>query len=338
MEWVYINPEEDNEPTVFEGDGLRVVTRDGRDLETVSTVSDEPEVFGDEVVDDELLTPEEAFSKLARQLRNDADMKVKTARRAGGHVVVGESRAARIDRIRRELDALTKEATGDADMNLFKSLRAQLNALEVFKPSVGGDKQVIVEEPSDSGGGGGGGEGKTVVKVYDAGVGRILALERRVAALERVVGPSLHVDAEGASVTALVLAVREKLALLDEGAGERLRRDADAVASALRGVAASETVKAGVVMAKMSEWENVAASLPAVVERLRSLKRIHDEAGGFVAALRNLSLQYQELKNAAKDNRAVLDAATQNMTANLNTMANNVALLEKRLDRIQKRN
>ncbi len=327
MEWVYIDPNAEDEPTVFEGEGLRVVTRDARDLETASAVSEEPEVFGDEVPDDEVLSPEEAFSRLAQQLHHDVDMKVRMARREGA-VLVGESRAARIERVRRELDALTREAAGDADFNLFKSLRAQLNALEAFKPCNG--RQVVVEEPRE------GGEGNTVVKVYDSGASRVLALERRVAALERVVGPSLHVDADGASVAALVMAVREKLALLDDGAGERLRRDADAVASALRGVAASETVKAGAVAAKMTEWENVAASVPAVVERLRALKRVHDEAAGFVAALANLTKQYEELKVAAADNRALLDMATENMSKNLDFMANNVAVLEKRLDSIDR--
>lgn len=313
MEWVYIR-QDDDEPTVFEAEGSRETSNTG--LDATSQVSEEPEYYGDDI-DEVLIPPEKAFAHLSECLLAQSNTHDSDA----GHVT--ESRANRLARIQRELDALATEPTGDTanGIDTIKALRGQLNTLESATPQ----PVVITDESS------------TIVGKGTADTSRISDLERRVALLERVVGPSLE-SAGGVNdqtISELVTWVREKLALIDdEQATERLRQDAVRIANALQNVPDRNAVQAGALLAKMDEWQHVAATVPTVVARLRSLKRVQDEAAGFVNAVDALTTRYDELSIAAKDNRALLEQVRSTMESNLEVMLGNVRALEERMDKL----
>ncbi len=165
----------------------------------------------------------------------------------------------------------------------------------------------------------------------------MLSLEERVASLERVVGSSIHVEAEGTNVCKLMEEVRTKLELVtDETCAERLKRDAEQVSLVLKHNYDSQSIAAplrlGTVLCKMEEWENIAATVPTVVGRLRSLKRLHDEAGGFVATLRDLGTKYESILETSRENRQLVSTVSENLAANLDAINTNMKLLESRLE------
>lgn len=333
MEWVYEASDDASEPEVYEADGAVSLDKEAEGDGASGTNGEEEEgrceYFGDEVEEDEVLAPAEAFARLSKEIANVRKVRAVARQR----VVVGESRASRIERVQRELDELAKETGGadDADDGVFNALRAQLAALDGLADSqrvaVVSRAKGETKEDRDDG---------VTVCVYAASARDVSELERRVAALERAVGPALHVDAAGASVAEVAASVREKLALVDDKAARAaLVNDAEKIVGALRPLSDDDAaMKAGNVLARLDEWQHVAASVPAVVARLRSLKRLHDDAARFVAALATLADEQKALRRGCSDNRTLLSTVRDGVEKNVATIKRNVQLLEARLERI----
>jgi len=333
MEWVYIPPsDEDIEPTEFEGIAFEPPEKERTIPSNVVITQevDESGYFGDTLDSDQeqtLLTPEEAFNSLANHLRNQTDStlvsQVLSAKDARKDLIKAESRQQRIARIQEELDDLTREYEMDKEsLDVFVPLRNQIKALDSFSAHYGNvSRNVSVVPPpagdTDKTGG---------LRIYSTDSSKVLALENRVAAMERVVGPSLHVISEdgGGSVVSLLRSVREKLALLDEDARASLLKDMEDIPATFR-MGGNSTRSAHVD-------QDTLDCVPETIARLRALKSLQDEAKTFVTNMKNTQKAFDHLQKDTQENRTLLETVRDNMEKNTDIMKNNIKALEKKLE------
>lgn len=346
-----------------------------KDSDVISLDANSEEYLGDEV-DDLRIPPSEAFAQLSnlvlgRQakgiLEGNEDIAKHGSIPHSRKVSVAESREERLRRLRKEIEDLEQEdgieQAGEQD-NVFVEFRNQLNAIEQYTSTLSGNSKsrtlVGIEtgtKRADNATNGDGGasfatketdpvalesmrkaddDGFTV-NVYAANLTSVLSLEERVASLERIVGSSIQVEAQGTNVCKLMNDVQSKLELMsEESCGERLKREAEQVSSVLKQTndtsSLAEPLRLGTVLNKMEEWETVAATVPAVISRLRSLKRLHDEAGGFVSTVRDLNTKYETIVSTRQENKDLVAMLSENLVTNLAAINENMTLLESRLE------
>lgn len=359
MEWVYDG--HDDEPIVFEGSGE--ITANGISHSDVYdspakgfTKTDSSEYYGDQV-DEHLLSPEECFAHIAKlTLGHDLDVDDSQGKaiRSRAKVIASETREERIRRIREEIEELAAiDGYGDAvgyNANVLSKFREQLSIIERYSVSLrrgcAPATQVAVEgTTTDSMGENANspssprreaGRDGLVLKVFAPNLSSVQSLESRVAALERLTGVNVHADTQRTNVCELLEEVRTKLSLTSEkGISSRLRKEAEEVSSVLKhqfyAMSVAEPLQLGAVLSKMEQWESIAATVPIVVARLRSLKRIHDEADGIVSAVQELGSKYETLMDTTSDNVQLLRNVRDNLADNLKAINENMALLEERL-------
>lgn len=365
MEWVY-NGSSD-EPTLFEGDshGSSASTRPSAfDIfSSSSAVEDEPrseceaeaEYYGSSDEPDDLLAPEDAFLKFAHRstaAKPNADFSSAIyAEAAAKHVPRSlprrnpaiESRKERIARIATELDALAQETGIESEQPTdsvadLSALREQLHSIEAAAAAPHQPRARLLLQ-RDSGALDDRAKSQTglTVQMVSPDVGAVSALEKRVAAVERSVGVShLSEVCDGKSMAGMLDDVQNRLEFVtDRSLPERLKSDARDIAEILQKELQSEhgadVVKTATVLEKMEKWEQIADTVPLVVERLRCFKKLQDEAGQFIVSLAALGKQVDSLAKTSEINGKLIANVSRNLEANCNTVQENLNILERKL-------
>ncbi|XP_069661996.1 dynactin subunit 2-like [Haliaeetus albicilla] len=86
----------------------------------------------------------------------------------------------------------------------------------------------------------------------------------------------------------------------------------------------------------MQRWDGVASTLPDVVQRLVTVRNLHEQATQFGQVLMHLDSTQQEIAGALKDNTALLAEVQQTMKENLAVVEGNFVAIDARVKRLQK--
>lgn len=348
MEWVYTAPPDS--PTLFEGDAHANplpkpqpfdLFAPFQPVESTSAPEQEPEYYGASDLDEKTLTPEAAFLRFAGNIYAPAEIvrapPISTVPRQ-----LPKSRKERIAQVAAELAVLEQEKEenmeNDPAENLFE-LRKKLSAIErsltlnrtvvlphqLAENNDHVDNDVAEEESSK----------RVTLRLVSPNIAVVTALERRVAALEKMVGSAHDETCEGVALASLMADVKTRLDILENpGIMERLKQDAKDIAEVLRrevhSDAGRQALQTAEVLRKMERWEDVAQTVPVVVERLRCLKRVQDEAAGFVDTMRKMGETVDALSKRRDKNEALIANVQRSLRENMQTVQRNLDLLDKK--------
>lgn len=360
MEWVY-NPPPD-EPTVYETSSppkspvkstLPSIFASRLPVEEPASEPEiEPEYIGDEL-DEQLISPEAAFEKFAGRvfltsnppdfsgcIYSEASIPTPVAPSlplaSTRDVLPKESRSERLARLSKEVEALAQETYVDSDnsdtLSDLASLRDQLSLIESSITNGATATRMLpkvahsLSTESDA----------VTVQFISANPQHLCSLERRVAALEAMVGPQ-HLEASK-PLWELVSDVEDHMALLrDPELPKMLRRDAQDIAAVLQQELHQERgadlLRTAAILDKMEKWEATAGSVPLVVERLRSLKRVQQEATCFVDTLAKVAAQVDRIERRRGENKELIENVRRNLENNLATVKENLDILHSRLEK-----
>jgi len=85
----------------------------------------------------------------------------------------------------------------------------------------------------------------------------------------------------------------------------------------------------------MTRWDAAALQLPTVVDRLRSVKNVHEESANIVQKVNNLETQNKLIADQLSANRDLLGNVQASLAQNANLMAKNMKTIQDRMDRVQ---
>lgn len=337
--------------------------------EAVSEPEPEVEFYGDEDVIEERVSPIQAFETFAGKIfptnqRSDFSGSIYAEAHDAprhhsqklprlGKLQGSESRPERIARIRAEIDAMAAEASAEdigEDSEAFAQLSALRNSLSSIEektristklhPSIRkmppqGDAAKAVDDGNEA-------DGAVTLQMVLPNVSVMSSLERRVAAIEDFVGVSHLEDAcNGTALGSMLEDVRDKLALVtDKDLPDRLKKDAQDIAAVLhkelQDEGGAQLLHTASTLEKMEKWEHVAETVPVVVERLRSLKRVQDEAVRFTATLDALGKQVDSIQLRRDTNSKLVDNVQRSLEANMKTVHENLNILNEKIAEIPK--
>ncbi|CAN8061372.1 unnamed protein product [Agarophyton chilense] len=178
------------------------------------------------------------------------------------------------------------------------------------------------------------------VQMFSPNVSILQSLEKRVTAMEIALGiPRLDQQCEMIALAPLLEDVRTRLGLItDETLPQRLKKDAEDIArilqSELRDEKGTDIVRMARVLQKIEKWESVAESMPLVVQRLRCLKRVQDDAAQFMECLTVLNKQVDALQKRSETNNSLLGKVQRNLETNIGTVRKNIDVLNLKLSTV----
>ncbi|EKX40224.1 hypothetical protein GUITHDRAFT_142947 [Guillardia theta CCMP2712] len=177
-----------------------------------------------------------------------------------------------------------------------------------------------------------------------------LSLDSRISQLERTLGDG---DMAGVypDISCALDNLEKRLALVEPGTLEAVAKQVNALEQRLQKVgrssqkpskpssqgaeADSEYSQLAGLAETVERWDSVAMTLPTLIQRLRSLGSLHDEASRIVsdvASLRNLSSRTSSLLEAQE---SAMEKVTASLESNMQVMASNLANLEGRLAKLE---
>ncbi|CAG5116298.1 unnamed protein product [Candidula unifasciata] len=176
---------------------------------------------------------------------------------------------------------------------------------------------------------------------------RLAALEERLERIENAIGKNhdkmnvLTMDTDNKSLIGAVATLNSKLSLLDASNTETVEARLNAVLQKIQQIAEKKEKEPQVdpdKQKKISElyevakkWETTAEVLPQVVDRLLSLKELHEQALQFSQALTYLDTAQQEVKASIITQTDLQKQLQSNLDANAKIFQQNIENIEKRL-------
>lgn len=340
-------------------------TTSATDKRVKSKVSEE--YFGDDGIVDDRIPPETAFetflgknfpvqpsydfsSSLYNARPETAGQSLPNA--VSSSVLPGaESREERLARLTAEVNALAAETGAsnqsptDAIFEGLSELREQLCAIEntsINVPTIpsatllnsktrddsNSDKK---EEPSND----------VSVKLVAPATETLSLLERRVSSLERAVGVAdLEAEFDGVTLAALTKDVRTRLAFVtDEDLPAKLKEDARQIAHMLRNdmqsQRAKDALRVATILDKLHSFFPLLDTLPVLIDRLVSVRRLHTEAANFSQALSNLAVQLDRIEERRDANKDLLESVRSSMDLNIQTVNSNLAILKEHIENVR---
>lgn len=87
----------------------------------------------------------------------------------------------------------------------------------------------------------------------------------------------------------------------------------------------------------MTRWDQAALQLPTIVNRLRSIKNLHEESANIVQKVNRLQTQNKMIQKSLESNQQILQNVTKSLSENASTMQNNINLIQQRLNKINEK-
>jgi dynactin-2 len=85
----------------------------------------------------------------------------------------------------------------------------------------------------------------------------------------------------------------------------------------------------------VERWDAVAMTLPMLIERMRTLRSVHEDATAVVHSVRELQQVHAQTAAALKAQESALALASQSLGDNVATMAANLSCLDARLQALE---
>merc|ERR1719300_867097 len=85
----------------------------------------------------------------------------------------------------------------------------------------------------------------------------------------------------------------------------------------------------------MTRWDAAALQLPTVVDRLRSVKNVHEESANIVQKVNNLETQNKLIADQLAANKEILGNVQASLAQNANLMSKNMKTIQDRLHKVQ---
>ncbi|XP_050770680.1 dynactin subunit 2-like [Gymnogyps californianus] len=178
----------------------------------------------------------------------------------------------------------------------------------------------------------------------------IAELEKRLAQLEATVRCEpesqhpLSVGLKGTSLMETLQLVQAKVNVLDVAVLDQVEARLQSVLAKVNEIAkhkatvqdADTQSKIHQIYETMQRWDPVASTLPDVVQRLVTLRDLHEQATQFGQVLVHLDTTQQEAAGALKDNSVLLAELQKTMKENLAIVEENFAEIDARIKRLQK--
>ncbi|KAM9252233.1 dynactin subunit 2 [Cariama cristata] len=179
---------------------------------------------------------------------------------------------------------------------------------------------------------------------------KIAELEKRLAQLEVMVRCEpdsqnpLLVGLKGTSLVETVQVLQAKVNILDVAVLDQVEARLQSVLGKMNEIAkhkatvqdADTQSKIHQIYETMQLWDPVASTLPDVVQRLVTLRDLHEQATQFGQVLVHLDTTQQEIAGALKDNTVLLVEVQKTMKENLAIIEDNFADIDARIKRLQK--
>ncbi|XP_040510673.1 dynactin subunit 2 isoform X4 [Gallus gallus] len=154
----------------------------------------------------------------------------------------------------------------------------------------------------------------------------------------------LLVGLKGTSLVETVQILQAKVNILDAAVLDQVEARLQSVLGKVNEIAKHKAIvqdadtqsKIHQVYEMMQRWDHMASSLPDVVQRLLTLRDLHEQASRFVQVLVHLDTTQQEVAAALKDNTVLLAEVQKTMKENLAVVEDNFAEVEARIKRLQK--
>ncbi|XP_062366973.1 dynactin subunit 2 isoform X2 [Cinclus cinclus] len=179
---------------------------------------------------------------------------------------------------------------------------------------------------------------------------KVSELEKRLAQLEAAVRCEpdsqnpLLVGLKGSSLMDTVQVLQAKVNVLDMAVLDQVEARLQSVLGKVNEIAKHKaTVQDADTQSKIHQlyetlqsWDAVASALPDVVQRLVTLRDLHEQATQFGQVLVHLDTTQQEIAGALKDNTVLLAEVQKTMKDNLAIVEDNFADIDARIKRLQK--
>ncbi|KAM6038693.1 dynactin subunit 2-like [Theristicus caerulescens] len=179
---------------------------------------------------------------------------------------------------------------------------------------------------------------------------KMAELEKRLAQLEATVRCEpdsqnpLLVGLKGTSLVETVQVLQAKVNILDVAVLDQVEARLQSVLGKVNEIAkhkatvqdADSQSKIKQIYEMMQRWDPVASTLPDVVQRLVTLRDLHEQATRFGQVLVRLDTTQQEMAGALKDNAVLLAEVQKTMKENLAIVEDNFADIDARIKRLQK--
>uniref|UniRef100_A0ACB8ENV6 Dynactin subunit 2 n=1 Tax=Sphaerodactylus townsendi TaxID=933632 RepID=A0ACB8ENV6_9SAUR len=179
---------------------------------------------------------------------------------------------------------------------------------------------------------------------------KVADLEKRLAELETTVrceqDPQnpLTVGLQGASLMETVEILQVKVSTLDMASLDQVEARLQSVLGKVNEIAKNKgTVEDADTQSKVHQlyeivqrWSPLASSLPEVVQRMVTVRQLHEQAMQFGQLLTHLDTTQQMIANSLKDNVTLLTQVQKTMKDNLAAVEDNFASMNARVQKLSK--
>lgn len=179
---------------------------------------------------------------------------------------------------------------------------------------------------------------------------KIAELEKRIGELETAVRfdqdtqNPLTVGLQGSNLMDTVEILQAKVNLLDVASLDQVEARLQSVLGKMNEIAkhkaaiedADTESKVHQLYDIVQKWDSMSGTLPQVVQRLVTLKQLHEQAMQFGQLLTHLDTTQQMISNSLKDNTAALAIVQKAMKENLATVEDNFATIDSRIKKLSK--
>jgi len=173
-------------------------------------------------------------------------------------------------------------------------------------------------------------------------------LDSRLVLLEKVVGVSnqeqLHFI-EG-NLSKSILTLEEKIKILTsepakvESTLKKLKAsevEAERISSTAASTASPNDAKVNALYEKMEKWDQVVETLPTLVERLKALRQLHQEAALFSQTLQQITNDQTVISSNLRNHEHLLKQVEENFVQNNEAVQANIENLDKRMNEVLKK-
>ncbi|KAG9491585.1 dynactin subunit 2 [Eleutherodactylus coqui] len=179
---------------------------------------------------------------------------------------------------------------------------------------------------------------------------KIAELEKRLGELEAAVRfdqdtqNPLTVGLQGSNLMDTVEILQAKVNMLDVASLDQVEARLQSVLGKMNEIAkhkaaiedADTESKVHQLYDTVQKWDSMSGTLPQVVQRLVTLKQLHEQAMQFGQLLTHLDTTQQMISNSLKDNTTALAMVQKAMKENLGTVEDNFASVDSRIKKLAK--
>ncbi|KAM9955877.1 hypothetical protein ACTFIW_002083 [Dictyostelium discoideum] len=171
---------------------------------------------------------------------------------------------------------------------------------------------------------------------------RIQDLEKRLAKLETATG---NKTTDSVPITQSILEIKEKLSLLDTTKIDVLQQKMKTVSKEMESLKIQDETstkalttnekKINDIFETMNKWDIVGQQVPAIINRLYTLRSLHEEGISFSNHVSNLEKQQNDITSLLISNSSLMNKMDDSFKSNLLTIKSNIQQLESRIETLQ---